>query len=284
MELLAPSARQVIEQHTHLFTSINQNGREEEVDGLTIVALILSRIQPNFKVDMYSKITKMTQLTIAQYDNDVQLFFDAIKFLKLHINQKDPTAYTEDAFIQDIFLQMKQESLPAEFRIEFGHQETRWMMNKAKITSASLMDDASAYFINLKNTGNWKTEMSRNTTLPVWMTVRSCVRFVGWFVPSLGRLLARLVPVAVPGLSRGAEPLRVEGGAAEDASAAEDGAPTVAVIGGGIAGCGTAWSLRWSGFRVTLFEARTEISGNAQTFEWDFEMGRKVKSCCSVTA
>jgi hypothetical protein len=107
---------------------------------------------------MYSEITKVKQLTIAQYDNDVQLFFNAIKFLKLHIDQKDPTAYTEDAvLIRDIFLQLKQESLPAEFRIEFGHQETRWMMNKAKITSASLMDDASAYFVNLKNTGNWKT-------------------------------------------------------------------------------------------------------------------------------
>jgi hypothetical protein len=165
MELLAPSARQAIEQHAHLFTWITQNGREEEVDGLTIVALILSRIRPNFKVDMYSEITKVKQLTITQYDNDVQLFFDAIKFLKLHIDQKDPTAYTEDAFIRDIFLQLKQESLPAEFRIEFGRQETRWMMNKAKITSASLMDDASAYFVNLKNTGNWKTEISRNTQI-----------------------------------------------------------------------------------------------------------------------
>jgi hypothetical protein len=71
MELLAPSARQAIEQHTHLFTWITQNGREEEVDGLTIVALILLRIRPNFKVDMYSEITKVKQLTIAQYDNDV---------------------------------------------------------------------------------------------------------------------------------------------------------------------------------------------------------------------
>jgi hypothetical protein len=44
MELLAPSARQAIEQHAHLFTWITQNGREEEVDGLTIVALILTRI------------------------------------------------------------------------------------------------------------------------------------------------------------------------------------------------------------------------------------------------
>ena len=44
MELLTPSARQAIEQHSHLFTWITQNGREEEVDGLTIVALILSHI------------------------------------------------------------------------------------------------------------------------------------------------------------------------------------------------------------------------------------------------
>jgi len=104
-------------------------------------------------------------LTIAQYDNDVQLFFDAIKFSKLHIDQKDPTAYTEDAFIRDIFLQLKQDSLPAEFRLEFGRQETRCMMNKAKITSASLMDDATAYFVNLKNMGTWKMEISRNTQI-----------------------------------------------------------------------------------------------------------------------
>ena len=85
------------------------------MDGLTILAMILGRIRPNFKVDMYSKITKVKKLTIAQYDNDVQLFFDAIKYYKLHIDQKKPTAYTEDAFIQDIFLQLKQDSLPAEF-------------------------------------------------------------------------------------------------------------------------------------------------------------------------
>jgi hypothetical protein len=165
MELLAPTARQAIEQHAHLYTWISQNGHEEEVDGLTILALILVRVRPNFKVDMYSEITKVKQLTIMQYDNDVQLFFDAINFFKLHIDQKDPTAYTEDAFIRDIFLQLKQESLPAEFRIEFGRKETRWMMNKAKITSDLLMDDASAYYVNLKNTGNWKTEISRNTQI-----------------------------------------------------------------------------------------------------------------------
>jgi hypothetical protein len=115
MELLTPLACQASEQHTNLYTWISKNGCKEKVDGLTILALILARIQPNFKVDMYSEITKVKKLTIAQYDNDVQLFFDSIKFSKLHINQKDPTTYTEDAFIQDIFLQLKQDSLPAEF-------------------------------------------------------------------------------------------------------------------------------------------------------------------------
>jgi hypothetical protein len=165
MELLTPSARQAIEQHTNLYTWVSQNGREEEVDGLTILAMILGCIWPNFKVDMYSEITKVKKLTIAQYDKDVQLFFDAIKFSKLHIDQKDLTAYTEDAFIQDIFLQLKQASLHAEFWLKFGCQETQRVMNKAKITPALLMDDAPAYFVNLKNTSNWRSEMSRNTQI-----------------------------------------------------------------------------------------------------------------------
>ncbi len=46
-------------------------------------------------------------------------------------------------------------------------------------------------------------------TLPVWMTVKSCVRLVGWILPSLERWLAKFVP-AVPGLSIGAEPLTVK--------------------------------------------------------------------------
>jgi hypothetical protein len=109
------STHQAIEQHSNFYTWVSQNGCKEEVDGLMILALSLACIRPNFKVDMHSEITKDLKLTITQYDDDVQLFFDVIKFLKLHINQKDPTAYTEDAFIRDIFLQSKQDSLPVEF-------------------------------------------------------------------------------------------------------------------------------------------------------------------------
>ena len=165
LELLNDSARQAIEQNKELYTWTSMDGTKEETDGLTIFAMILGRICPNFKVDMYAEIGKVKKLTIAQHDNDVQLYFDAIKFIKIQIDQKDPTAYTEDSFIRDIFLQLKHESLPSDFRLEFARQETRWMMNKSRITSQSLIDDASAYYVNLKNTGAWKTELSRNSQI-----------------------------------------------------------------------------------------------------------------------
>lgn len=118
------------------------------------------------------------------------------------------------------------------------------------------------------------------STLPFWMTLRSIVRLVGSIIPPLGRFIANILPVTVPGYTHGSEQL----------TCSPNEEHTVAVIGGGIAGCGAAWTLKKSGFKVTLFEAREKISGNARTFEWDFSPYREVgedptvKSCVSVTA
>jgi hypothetical protein len=80
MELLTDSAHQAIEQHSDFYTWVSQNGHKEEVDGLTILALILACVCPNFRVDMYTEITKVKKLTVAQYDNDIQLSFGASSF------------------------------------------------------------------------------------------------------------------------------------------------------------------------------------------------------------
>lgn len=42
----------------------------------------------------------------------------------------------------------------------------------------------------------------------------------------------------------------------------------VAVIGGGIAGLGTAWALHRSGFNVTVFEKKPTVGGNAKAHNW----------------
>jgi hypothetical protein len=76
-----------------------------------------------------------------------------------------PTAYTEDAFIWDIFLQLKHESLPSDIRLEFSCQETHWMMNNKHVNLQTLIDNTLAYYVNLKNTGAWKTETSHNSQI-----------------------------------------------------------------------------------------------------------------------
>jgi hypothetical protein len=165
LELLSNSACHAIEHNSDIYMWSTLDGIDKEVDGLTLLALILGRIYPNFKVDMYAEIGKVKKLTIAHHDNDVQLFFDAAKYQKLQIDQKDSTAYTEDAFICNIFFQLKYESLPSNFRIELSCQETHWMMNKMRVTLQYLIDSNLAYYVNLKNTGAWKTEMSHNSQI-----------------------------------------------------------------------------------------------------------------------
>ena len=166
LALLTDEARQVIEQQSDLYTWKDPtNVEDDEMDGLTIVALILRRLRPHHKVDMYAEIGKAKKLTVAQFDNDIHLFFDAMKTIKLQIDQKDSMAYTDDAFVRDIFLQLKDESLPLDFRHEFTSLERRWQMDKEIVTPQSLMDDAGTYYTNLVGSGSWRLESSKHAQI-----------------------------------------------------------------------------------------------------------------------
>jgi hypothetical protein len=74
-------------------------GLHEEMDGMTILALILCCLCPHHKVDMYADLGTIKKILIAQYDNDVHLYFDAIICKKLAIDVKDSTAYTDNSFV-----------------------------------------------------------------------------------------------------------------------------------------------------------------------------------------
>jgi hypothetical protein len=41
---------------------------------------------------MYTEIGKAKKLTVAQFDNGIHLFFDAMKSIKLQFDQKDSLA------------------------------------------------------------------------------------------------------------------------------------------------------------------------------------------------
>ncbi len=137
----------------------------EEMNGMTITALTLWCLQPHHKVDMYSKIGAVKKKTLAQYDNDINLFFNSGKSVKLQIDSKDPMAYTDDAFVCDIFVQLKNELLPHDFKSEFTSVQRCWQMDKEIVTSQSLMDDASTYYTNIVASGDWKTEVNKYTQI-----------------------------------------------------------------------------------------------------------------------
>jgi hypothetical protein len=114
---------------------------------------------------MYAEIGKAKKLTVAQFDNDIHLFFDAMKTIKLQIDQKDSMAYTDDAFVRDLFIQLKDETLPMDFKHEFTSLERRWQMDKEIVTPQSLMDDAGTYYTNFVGSGSWKLESLKHAQI-----------------------------------------------------------------------------------------------------------------------
>ncbi len=113
LSILSDDTCQVIEHQLDKYSWTDLAGLDEERDGMTISALVLCCLCPLHKVDMYAEIRIIKTISIAQYDNDVHLYFDAITSKKLAIDMKDSTAYTNDSFVQDIFQQLKHEFLPS---------------------------------------------------------------------------------------------------------------------------------------------------------------------------
>ncbi len=151
---LSNEAQTVIECQSNEYTWKDANGVDKEMDGMTIAALILWRLRPHCKVDMYSEIGTVKKMTIAQFDNDINLLFDAIRSSKLQIDSKDPLAYTDNAFVHDIFAQLKNKMLPHDFRYKFTYLERCRQIDKEKVSSQSLMDYTSTHYTNLVASGD----------------------------------------------------------------------------------------------------------------------------------
>jgi hypothetical protein len=73
LSMLTDDARQVIECQSDKYTWSDLAGLDEEMGGMTIVALVLHCLCPHHKVDMYAKIGNVKRLMLAQYDRTEQL-------------------------------------------------------------------------------------------------------------------------------------------------------------------------------------------------------------------
>jgi hypothetical protein len=96
-------------------------------------------------------------------------------------------------------------------------------------------------------------------TMPIWEGVRWALRFFGFFLPALTNTIERFLPVSIPYYGHRAPLPRTN---------RKTGKPSrVAVVGGGIAGVGAAYTLAKSGYEVIIYEARDRLG------EWHIECG-----------
>ena len=157
LECLTPQARISIELQKSIYTWTSPDGRDEEMDGLTILAIIMSRVKPHFKVDMFNELKRVKEITLKQHKNNLVSFFDEVSTKKVLIDQKDPSAYKDEAFVRDLLDQLK--SAPIEtFRLQYDQIETNWLMGKIELDSASLIAEATLHYTNLVNTDRWVAE------------------------------------------------------------------------------------------------------------------------------
>ncbi len=147
------AACQSIEEFKKLYTWTSPDRKDKEMDGHTILALMVNCICPHYNVDMYLEIKKIKKENLEQYENNLKLFFDSICYHKLHIDQKNPLAYTDNQFVCDIFKQLKGKQLPPAFCLEFEPVKVKWLMNCKNYSLESLMNEASLYYINLTSSG-----------------------------------------------------------------------------------------------------------------------------------
>ena len=157
LAILTPEARDAIKLEAKEFTWTSTDGRNEEFDGLTICALAMNRLFPHYKVDMFAEVDKMRRIELKDFNYEIPKYFDRMKKQKILIDQKDRRAYTDDAFLRDLFRQLK--DAPNEsYRVEYENQETKWLTGKLSITPHQLMTEAAVHYTNLDQNGGWKAE------------------------------------------------------------------------------------------------------------------------------
>jgi hypothetical protein len=88
-------------------------------------------------------------------------------------------------------------------------------------------------------------------SMPIWEGVRWALRLFGFFLPALTNTIERWLPISIPHYGLRARLPRTN---------AKTGKPSrVAVVGGGIAGVGAAYTLAKSGYEVIIYEARDRL-------------------------
>ena len=72
-------------------------------DGLTLATIILQKMRPNVRINVFNEILKIKQLKLDQYGNNVTTWLTKMEEKYINIELKVPGSYNDDQYILDIF-------------------------------------------------------------------------------------------------------------------------------------------------------------------------------------
>ena len=159
LALLDDDAQEALQLDRALFTWTSADGRDTEQCGVTILAIVMSRLKPHYKVDLFAEVEKIKSITLAQFGSNLLEYFDAVKQSKKLIDSKSKRMYSDDMFLQDVFKQLKNAPVDS-FVQKYELLEADWLVDKIQLTSANLMRDASSHYRQLDAKKQWKGQLN----------------------------------------------------------------------------------------------------------------------------
>ena len=160
-QLMDEKGRKYLKLKKKEYTFVSVDGRDTEHDGLTVLALLLSRMKPHYMVDLHKEVAKCKALTLRQYGNNLPNYLDAVESLKNKIEFKKEGYYAEDAFIKDLFAQLKTSPVDS-FNTYFTNMESEWTHGEIMLTPEQLIVKATSRYTQLDGEGKWVGAISQN--------------------------------------------------------------------------------------------------------------------------
>jgi len=87
-----------------MYTWYDPESGETIKDGLIILFLILQKIRPNVRINVFNEISKLKELKPKQFNFNIVQWLSELKAKRLSIELKIPGAYHNNQFIMDIFV------------------------------------------------------------------------------------------------------------------------------------------------------------------------------------
>ena len=159
LALLDDDAQEALQLDRALFTWTSADGRDTELCGVTILAIVMSRLKPHYKVDLFAEVEKIKAINLAQFGTNLLEYFDAVKQSKKLIDSKSKKMYSDDMFLQDLFKQLKNAPVDS-FVQKYEIMEADWLIDKIQLTSTSLMRDASSHYRQLDAKKQWQGRLN----------------------------------------------------------------------------------------------------------------------------